>query len=143
MQANYLFHTTIADASGNRRLAVAIRRALEESERLFQTRVLRLAPKSMFRDPSGKGSLRAPVQFGGIVVRHGDLVVGDADGVVIIPIFTIHKSEVSSRWSRLGRVAWRRPLISGGKVSRNACLTAVTPVKPGSEKPVGLQLANA
>src|SRR5262245_32250073 len=35
LQANYLFHTTIADASGNRRLADAVRRALEESERLF------------------------------------------------------------------------------------------------------------
>jgi DNA-binding GntR family transcriptional regulator len=35
LQANYLFHTTIADASGNRRLAGAVRRALEESERLF------------------------------------------------------------------------------------------------------------
>jgi DNA-binding GntR family transcriptional regulator len=35
LQANYLFHTTIADASGNRRLAEAVRRAIEESERLF------------------------------------------------------------------------------------------------------------
>jgi len=35
LQANYLFHTTIAEASGNRRLAEAVHRALEESERLF------------------------------------------------------------------------------------------------------------
>ena len=35
LQANYQFHTTIADASGNRRLAEQVRRALEESERLF------------------------------------------------------------------------------------------------------------
>ena len=35
LQANYQFHTTIADASGNRRLAEAVRRALDESERLF------------------------------------------------------------------------------------------------------------
>jgi DNA-binding GntR family transcriptional regulator len=35
LQANYLFHTTIAEASGNRRLAEAVRRALEESERLL------------------------------------------------------------------------------------------------------------
>jgi DNA-binding GntR family transcriptional regulator len=34
LQANYQFHTTIADASGNRRLAEAVRRALDESERL-------------------------------------------------------------------------------------------------------------
>lgn len=35
LHANYLFHTTIAEASGNRRLAEAVRRALDESERLF------------------------------------------------------------------------------------------------------------
>jgi DNA-binding GntR family transcriptional regulator len=35
LQANYRFHTTIADASGTRRLAEAVRRALDESERLF------------------------------------------------------------------------------------------------------------
>lgn len=37
------------------------------------------------KEHSGKGSLRTPVQFGDITVRHGDLVVGDADGVVVIP----------------------------------------------------------
>jgi 4-hydroxy-4-methyl-2-oxoglutarate aldolase len=37
------------------------------------------------KDPLGKGSLRTPVQFGNVMVRHGDLVVGDADGVVVIP----------------------------------------------------------
>jgi 4-hydroxy-4-methyl-2-oxoglutarate aldolase len=37
------------------------------------------------KNHSGKGSLRTPVQFGDVVVRQGDLVVGDADGVVIIP----------------------------------------------------------
>ena len=35
LHANYVFHTTIADASGNRRLTSAVRRALDESERLF------------------------------------------------------------------------------------------------------------
>jgi|SRR5579864_2449158 DNA-binding GntR family transcriptional regulator len=35
LEANYQFHTTIAEASGNRRLAEAVRRALEESERLL------------------------------------------------------------------------------------------------------------
>jgi DNA-binding GntR family transcriptional regulator len=35
LHANYQFHTTIADASGNRRLAAAVCRALDESERLF------------------------------------------------------------------------------------------------------------
>jgi 4-hydroxy-4-methyl-2-oxoglutarate aldolase len=37
------------------------------------------------KDPSGQGALRTPVRFDDVEVRHGDLVVGDADGVVIIP----------------------------------------------------------
>jgi len=37
------------------------------------------------KDPMGKGSLRTSVQFGNVMVKHGDLVVGDADGVVVIP----------------------------------------------------------
>ncbi|MDB5080022.1 MAG: 4-hydroxy-4-methyl-2-oxoglutarate aldolase [Chloroflexi bacterium] len=37
------------------------------------------------KDPKGEGSLGTPVRFGDVVVHRGDLVVGDADGVVIIP----------------------------------------------------------
>lgn len=37
------------------------------------------------KDPLGEGSLKAPVRFGDIVVHYGDLVAGDADGVVVIP----------------------------------------------------------
>lgn len=35
LRANYAFHATIADASGNRRLASAVRHVLDESERLL------------------------------------------------------------------------------------------------------------
>lgn len=35
LRANYTFHATIADAAGNRRLADAVRRVLDESERLL------------------------------------------------------------------------------------------------------------
>jgi DNA-binding GntR family transcriptional regulator len=35
LHANYVFHTTIADSSGNHRLASAVRSVLDESERLF------------------------------------------------------------------------------------------------------------
>lgn len=33
----------------------------------------------------GEGTLGAPVRFGDVVVHRGDLVLGDADGVVVIP----------------------------------------------------------
>jgi regulator of RNase E activity RraA len=35
---------------------------------------------------SGPGELRGPVAVGGTVVRNGDLVVGDADGVAVVPV---------------------------------------------------------
>lgn len=37
------------------------------------------------KDPAGAGSLGRPVAIGEVTVRAGDLVAGDADGVVVIP----------------------------------------------------------
>lgn len=37
------------------------------------------------KDPSQSGSLQRSITIGAIIVRPGDLVVGDADGVVVIP----------------------------------------------------------
>lgn len=42
-----------------------------------------LTPNSCVR--SGPGSVGLPVVVGGVPVRAGDLVVGDADGVVVVP----------------------------------------------------------
>lgn len=47
-------------------------------------------PSSPFKD--GPGEINVPVQCGGIVVRPGDIVFGDVDGVVVIP--REHASEV-------------------------------------------------
>ena len=37
------------------------------------------------KNPEGAGSLAAPVVIGGVTVARGDLVLGDANGVVCIP----------------------------------------------------------
>jgi 4-hydroxy-4-methyl-2-oxoglutarate aldolase len=37
------------------------------------------------KDPEAAGVLGAGVRIGDVTVRHGDLVVGDSDGVVVIP----------------------------------------------------------
>ena len=42
-----------------------------------------LTPNSPFKD--GPGSIGLPISLGGLVVEPGDLVVGDADGVVVVP----------------------------------------------------------
>ena len=36
------------------------------------------------KDPNGDGAVGEPVRFGEVVVRRGDLVFGDADGVVVL-----------------------------------------------------------
>lgn len=41
--------------------------------------------RGTIKDPKGDGAVGEPVRIGGVTIRKGDLVVGDADGVVVIP----------------------------------------------------------
>ena len=43
------------------------------------------AIRGTIKDPKGDGALGEPLRIGEVVVRPGDLVVGDADGVVAFP----------------------------------------------------------
>jgi 4-hydroxy-4-methyl-2-oxoglutarate aldolase len=64
-----------------------------------------LSPNSPFKD--GPAKINVPVTCGGITVRPGDIVVGDADGVVVVPqelaeqvlerVETIHAKEAGIR----------------------------------------------
>ena len=40
--------------------------------------------KGTGKDPQGRGALGTPVLIGDVVVRRGDIVLGDADGVVVV-----------------------------------------------------------
>ncbi len=48
---------------------------------LFATGIVPNSPAS-----SGPGQVGAPVVLGGVLVSSGDIVVGDADGVVVVPL---------------------------------------------------------
>lgn len=56
-----------------------------------------VTPAGPFKD--GPGSVGAPVAVGGVVVAPGDLIVGDADGVVVVPAARIE--QVSERVGRV------------------------------------------
>jgi 4-hydroxy-4-methyl-2-oxoglutarate aldolase len=48
------------------------------------------------KDFGAQGWLNAPVRIGGVVVEPGDLVCGDADGVVIIPHWQVEQTLAAS-----------------------------------------------
>lgn len=41
--------------------------------------------RGTLKDPSRGGSIGAPIMMGEVTVRKGDLVVGDCDGVIVLP----------------------------------------------------------
>ncbi len=77
--------TVAAQAKGVAGLAVdgAVRDIAAISERGFPIFSRGLAIGSCTKERFG--SLDVPIQFGGVTVRPGDIVVGDIDGVVIVP----------------------------------------------------------
>jgi 4-hydroxy-4-methyl-2-oxoglutarate aldolase len=44
------------------------------------------------KDPQGDGQIGAPISIGDVTVRHGDLVLGDADGVIVLPALEAERS---------------------------------------------------
>lgn len=54
-------------------------------------------PKGPFKD--GPGEINVPISCGGVVVNPGDIVIGDADGVVIVP--PKHAEEIAAK-------AWKK-----------------------------------
>ena len=56
-----------------------------------------LTPNSPVRN--GPGTVGAPVVVGGVAVQSGDIVLGDADGVVVVP-----QARLDAVISRLGAV---------------------------------------
>jgi 4-hydroxy-4-methyl-2-oxoglutarate aldolase len=59
-----------------------VQRILELSFPVFCTASCIRGPS---RDATAPGSLGTPVRFGDVTVARGDLVVGDADGVIVLP----------------------------------------------------------
>lgn len=77
--------------------------AAEETRRGAILPVFARGSSASFGGWKEPGSINVPVSFGGRVVEPGDLVVGDIDGMVIIPRAMI--SEIEERLAGLGRMA--------------------------------------
>lgn len=66
-------------------IAGGVRDAVQLESRGFPTFSTALNIRGTAKDPHGVGEVGDPVTIGGVVVHRGDLVLGDDDGVVVIP----------------------------------------------------------
>ncbi|SDX75246.1 RraA famliy [Modestobacter sp. DSM 44400] len=75
----------------------------------------------------GPGELYGPVQVGGTVVRSGDVVVGDADGVVVLPQERAAEV-VATGWARLREEEAVFAQIAAGTLERSWVLQSLTEI---------------
>ena len=85
----------------------------------------------------GPGAINVPVQVGGVVVRPGDVVRGDASGVVVVPREHLDAVIAMTRTVQQRETAWRQALADGAGMAaatgadaiiderRNAAATAL------------------
>jgi len=73
-----------------------------------------LSIKGTGKDP--EGSLGEPIQIGDITVNHGDIVVGDRDGVVVVPKDMIEEA-IEKSYARERKEAMVRARLNQGETS--------------------------
>jgi 4-hydroxy-4-methyl-2-oxoglutarate aldolase len=65
----------------------------------------------------GPGALNVPVQVGGVVVHPGDVVRGDASGVVVVPREHLDTVIAMTRTVEQREVAWRQAVADGVSIA--------------------------
>lgn len=78
-----------------------------------------ITPNSAF--PSGPGTVGLPVDLGGARIESGDLVLGDADGVVVVP-----QAEIEDVAARLEEVAAKEETLQS-RLQRGNLISLVPP----------------
>jgi regulator of RNase E activity RraA len=93
----------------------AIRDAAEIRARRFPVYACGVTHRGPYKN--GPGEINAPIALDGMVVNPGDIIVGDADGVVAVPqehaaeILTLAKAQLAKETATLKAIA-------GGKADR-------------------------
>lgn len=81
----------------------------------------------------GPGWLHAPVTIGGIVVEDGDVLVGDADGLVVIPRARLAEA-IAGGTDVAAAEAARLAEMAEGRLSENLLVTAANLVHVGEDR---------
>lgn len=78
----------LAHARGRGVAGFVLNGAIRDADAFLELNVPSFAAGVTHRGPykNGPGEINCPIAIGGMVVMPGDLVLGDADGVVVIPI---------------------------------------------------------
>jgi RraA family protein len=93
----------------------AIRDAAEIGARRFPVYACGVTHRGPYKN--GPGEINAPIALGGMVVHPGDIIVGDADGVVAVPL--AHAEEVLAlAKAQLAKETATLKAIAAGKVDR-------------------------
>jgi RraA family protein len=93
----------------------AIRDSAEIGARRFPVYACGVTHRGPYKN--GPGEINAPIALGGMVVHPGDIIVGDADGVVAVPL--AHAAEILAlARSQLTKETAILKAIAGGKVDR-------------------------
>jgi regulator of RNase E activity RraA len=73
----------------------------------------------------GPGAINVPVQVGGVVVQPGDVVRGDASGVVVVPREHLDAVIAMARTVEQREVAWRQAVADGVGIAAATGVAAV------------------
>jgi RraA family protein len=93
----------------------AIRDSAEIGARRFPVYACGVTHRGPYKN--GPGEINAPIALGGMVVHAGDIIVGDADGVVAVPL--AHAEEILAlAKAQLVKESAILKAIAGGKVDR-------------------------
>jgi 4-hydroxy-4-methyl-2-oxoglutarate aldolase len=60
-----------------------------------------------------QGNINVPVAFAGVVVNAGDIIVGDDDGIVVIPLEKAEEVLAEAKERMAGEVSWYKRLEAG------------------------------
>jgi 4-hydroxy-4-methyl-2-oxoglutarate aldolase len=73
----------------------------------------------------GPGAINVPVQLGGVAVRPGDVVRGDASGVVVVPREHLDSVIALTRAVEQREAAWRQAVADGVSLAAATGVDAV------------------
>ncbi len=90
-----------------------VRDQVELTEMGFPVFSSGLCIKGTAKKFDGEGALAAPITIGSIIINHGDLVLGDNDGLVIIPANLIEEAIEKSSQRKSKEEATKKRLRSG------------------------------